>query len=104
MVEITRRTVFKAGAASAFIATAAPGAAYADDLERRAMALDPPVFLLESAVPPQFGADSGSTLSISDRVAVCGTRSLRWEHGSRSVITVRAPLRWAPDPYRFGGD
>ncbi|MER6951239.1 chondroitinase family polysaccharide lyase [Nonomuraea sp. NPDC000554] len=76
----------------------------ADDLEQRAMAMDPPVFLLESAVPPHFTAGAGSTLSISDQAAVCGTRSLRWEHGDRSVITVKAPLRWAPDPYRLGDD
>ncbi|MFI7106299.1 chondroitinase family polysaccharide lyase [Nonomuraea sp. NPDC050227] len=120
MVEITRRTVFKAGAASAFLAGGGPGTAAlaasglvggpaaggvaAEGLEQRAMAMDPPVFLLESAVPPHFAAGPGSTLSISDRVAVCGTRSLRWEHASRDVITVRAPLRWAPDPYRLGDD
>ncbi|MFC4120777.1 chondroitinase family polysaccharide lyase [Nonomuraea zeae] len=103
MAKITRRTVFKAGAASAFLsmpATAAQALAGAD-LEQRAMAMEPPVFLLESAVPPHF---TGSGLSISEQVAVCGSRSLRWEHAARAVITVKAPLKWAPDPYRYGDD
>lgn len=103
--EITRRSVLLAGMATPLLtpslthATAA--AAAADDLEQRAMALDPPVFLLETAVPPHF---SGDGLAIGDTVAVCGTKSLRWEHGPRSVITVKAPLRWAPDAYRPGDD
>ncbi|WP_176993175.1 chondroitinase family polysaccharide lyase [Nonomuraea jiangxiensis] len=115
MAKITRRTVFKAGAASAFLtlpepaaamtAGTGPGSALAaaldPGLEQRAMALEPPVFLLESAVPPHF---SGTGLSIGDQVAVCGTRSLRWDHGPGDVITVRAPLKWAPDPYRYGDD
>lgn len=117
MAEITRRAVFRAGAASALLgtgtttagATAAAAAgtaagAAADDLEQRALRLDPPVFLLESAVPPQLTASPGSTLSISGDVSVCGARSLRWDHAPRGVITVRAPLRWSPDPYRLGGD
>ncbi|MGW5489442.1 chondroitinase family polysaccharide lyase [Streptosporangium sandarakinum] len=115
MVEITRRTALRAGAAGVAGAvlplpgaapaagrTAARDAAPGDpgDLERRALAMDPPVFLLETAVPPQFTAGPGSALTISDRAAICGHHSLRWEHGDRSVITVRAPLRFAPDPYR----
>ncbi|MFI6603344.1 chondroitinase family polysaccharide lyase [Nonomuraea sp. NPDC050536] len=103
MVEITRRSLLASGAASAFLAGVpwAPAKASAGDLEQRAMAMEPPVFLLESAVPPHF---SGEGLSIGDQVAVCGTRSLRWEHASRAVITVKAPLMWAADPYRYGDD
>ncbi|WP_214316799.1 chondroitinase family polysaccharide lyase [Nonomuraea sediminis] len=103
MVEITRRSLLASGAASAFLAGVpwAADEAAADDLEQRAMAMEPPVFLLESAVPLHF---SGEGLSIGDQVAVCGTRSLRWEHASRAVITVEAPLKWAADPYRYGDD
>jgi chondroitin-sulfate-ABC endolyase/exolyase len=105
--EITRRSVITAGMAAPLMTTATPdtpapaATTLPADLEQRAMALTPPVFLLESAVPPHF---SGPGLSVSGAAAVCGTRSLRWEHGSRSVITVRAPLRWAADPYRPGDD
>ncbi|MFI6290553.1 chondroitinase family polysaccharide lyase [Nonomuraea sp. NPDC050790] len=107
--EITRRSAIAAGAASALLvphlphlpASAQAATAGLQDLEQRALAMDPPVFLLESAVPPQV---SGAGLGLSGEVAVCGTRSLRWEHGSRDVITVRAPLRWRPDPYRLGDD
>ncbi|MFI6538725.1 chondroitinase family polysaccharide lyase [Nonomuraea sp. NPDC050547] len=108
MPEITRRTALMAGAAGAAGAVLLPpgraGAVVDGDLEQRAMAMRPPVFLLESAVPPHFTAGRGSTLTISEQVAVCGTRSLRWEYGERSTITVKAPLRWAPDPYRPGDD
>ncbi|MFI6503308.1 chondroitinase family polysaccharide lyase [Nonomuraea typhae] len=100
--EISRRSAISAGAASALLIPRLP--AYAqppESLEQRAMAMDPPVFLLETAVPPQL---EGRGLSVSGEVAVCGARSLRWEHGSREVITVRAPLRWRPDPYRLGDD
>ncbi|WP_327084942.1 chondroitinase family polysaccharide lyase [Nonomuraea sp. NBC_01738] len=99
--EITRRSVLAAGMAAPVLLSARPSLALPADLEGRAMALDPPVFLLESAVPPHFG---GAGLAIGDQVAVCGSRSLRWEHAARGVITVRAPLRWAADPYRPGDD
>ncbi|GAB2464839.1 hypothetical protein GCM10027187_36070 [Streptosporangium sandarakinum] len=70
MVEITRRTALRAGAAGvAGAVLPLPGAAPAagrtaardaapggpGDLERRALAMDSPVFLLETAVPPAFG-------------------------------------------------
>ncbi|MDR3079487.1 MAG: hypothetical protein LBV60_00910, partial [Streptomyces sp.] len=85
-----------AGTASA----ADGGEATLTALEERALALKPPAYLLESAVPPQFAADAGTRLSISDHAAVCGKHSLRWDHGPRSVITVAGDLSWARDPYR----
>ncbi|WP_326823811.1 chondroitinase family polysaccharide lyase [Streptosporangium sp. NBC_01756] len=113
-MKITRRTALKAGAAGMAGAvlprpgTASAGTAgdtavqnaAAGDLEQRALAMTPPVFLLETAVPPQITAGPGSVLSITDRAAICGSHSLRWEHGSRSTITVSAPLGFSPDPYR----
>ncbi|CAM5305854.1 chondroitin sulfate ABC exolyase [Streptomyces spiroverticillatus] len=69
------------------------------ELEERALALQPPAFLLETAVPRQFTAGRGSTLAISDARSVCGTHALRWDHGTRSTVTVDADLGWAPDPY-----
>ncbi|SFJ62183.1 chondroitin-sulfate-ABC endolyase/exolyase [Streptosporangium canum] len=104
MLEITRRTALKAGAAgvagAVFLRPGTASAAVSGDLEQRALAMNPPVFLLETAVPPQMTAGQGSTLSITDRAAICGSHSLRWEHGRRSTITVSAPIGFAPDPYR----
>ncbi|MEU8569586.1 chondroitinase family polysaccharide lyase [Streptomyces pathocidini] len=70
------------------------------DLERRALGLRPPAFLLETAVPPHFSPDPGSALRISDRAAVCGSHSLRWDHAARSRVTIRAGLGYTADPYR----
>ncbi|MFD8559098.1 chondroitinase family polysaccharide lyase [Streptosporangium canum] len=104
MLEITRRTALKAGAAgvagAVFLRPGTASAAVSGDLEQRALAMNPPVFLLETAVPPQMTAGQGSTLSITDRAAICGSHSLRWEHGRRSTITVSGPIGFAPDPYR----
>ncbi|MGP3948111.1 chondroitinase family polysaccharide lyase [Streptomyces sp. 7N604] len=112
-----RRTVLKAaalGAAGGLVPPAVPaGAAVREsaepgtapatppaDLERRALALQPPAFLLETAVPPRMAAGKGSRLSISDRAAICGGHSLRWDHDARSRIVVRADLAYGADPYR----
>ncbi|MET7518206.1 chondroitinase family polysaccharide lyase [Streptomyces sp. NPDC005480] len=69
------------------------------ELEERALALQPPAFLLESAVPPQITSDAGGSLSISDAHSVCGQHAMRWDHGAGSVITIASDLAWAPDPY-----
>ncbi|MFC9243847.1 chondroitinase family polysaccharide lyase [Streptomyces sp. NPDC057136] len=89
-------------APAADAAEAAEGVAEAPvftELEERALALRPPAFLLESAVPQQITASPDAGLAISDVRSVCGTRSLRWDHGPRSVITVDAELAWSADPY-----
>lgn len=101
MVEISRRTLLTASVASAGAALLPTGTATAETLEERALAMKPPVFLLESAVPPHLVSEA---LSITDQRAVCGTRSLRWDHGARATITVKAPLGWSPDAYRPGDD
>ncbi|GAA4307776.1 chondroitinase family polysaccharide lyase [Actinomadura luteofluorescens] len=82
-------------------ASAAPAAA---DLERRALALKPPLLLFETAVPPQMSAGAGSRLAVSDTAVMAGTRSLRWDYEPGGVITVRADLRYAPAAYRPGAD
>ncbi|MGI5176864.1 chondroitinase family protein [Dactylosporangium sp. CA-152071] len=106
---LSRRRFLYYGAAALSILPAAPGllpapafavGAELPDLERRALELDPPAFLLETAVPAHITASAGSMLAISDRAAVCGTRSMRWDFAARSDITVRAHLRWERDPYR----
>ncbi|MFE7566583.1 chondroitinase family polysaccharide lyase [Streptomyces sp. NPDC057539] len=91
---------FLSGTSPARAASDARGTASLIPLEERALALRPPAFLLESAVPPQFTAGGGTRLSMSEHVSVCGEHSLRWDHGQRSVITVDGDLAWAPDPYR----
>ncbi|GAA1361472.1 chondroitinase family polysaccharide lyase [Streptomyces beijiangensis] len=79
--------------------TDGPAVAYTE-LEARALALTPPAFLLESAVPPQFSTGNGAALALSDARSVCGRHSLRWDHGPRSALSVQASLAWAADPYR----
>lgn len=86
----------------ALAATTAATTSEAADLEQRALALQPPTFLFETAIPDSVRAGDGSTLSISDRAARCGTRSLRWDFTPGSVVTVPADLRFTPDPYRPG--
>lgn len=77
------------------------GKASAETLEERALGMKPPVFLLESSVPPHL---QGAGLAITDQRAVCGTRSLRWDHDERATITIKTPLNWTPDQYRPGDD
>ncbi|MFF2846187.1 chondroitinase family polysaccharide lyase [Streptomyces sp. NPDC058001] len=108
---VSRRRLLAYGAAATgavtlpFLAAphahAAPAAEAASltALEERALALRPPAFLLESAIPPHFTAGPGSALSLSDRASVCGTNALRWDHAPGSVVTVATDLAWAPDPY-----
>ncbi|MEV6055111.1 chondroitinase family polysaccharide lyase [Streptomyces sp. NPDC052107] len=86
-------------ATAATLASASPDGA---DLEQRALALQPPAFLFETHVPDQVKAGSGSTLSISDRAAICGTHSLRWDHTPGSAVTIQADLGFTPDEYRPG--
>ncbi|MGW8884261.1 chondroitinase family protein [Streptomyces sp. NPDC055749] len=108
---VSRRRLLAYGAAATgavalpFVTAPAAGAAVATEspvfteLEERALALRPPAFLLESAVPHQITASPDAGLRISDVRSVCGTHSMRWDHGPRSVITVDAELAWAADPY-----
>lgn len=122
---VTRRRLLAYGAAATGAATAqsaplvpfigpGPAAAHAPgppaavggrnpggDLEDRALALTPPAFLLESAVPQAFAAGPGSALAITaEHGSVCGRHALRWDHGPGTHLTVTAHLAWAPDPYR----
>ncbi|MBA4863327.1 hypothetical protein H1V43_18440 [Streptomyces sp. PSKA54] len=107
---LSRRRLLAYGAAATgavslpFLPAVTPAAQAAEspaltELEERALALQPPAFLLESAVPPQITADAGGSLSISDAHSVCGQHAMRWDHGAGSVITVASDLAWAPDPY-----
>ncbi|MET7520176.1 chondroitinase family polysaccharide lyase [Streptomyces sp. NPDC005480] len=109
--QFTRRTALQAGAVLAAgtavlpiggVPAAAATGTDATDLEQRALALEPPAFLLESHVPERFRAGRGTTLTISDRTAVCGDHSLRWDHAPKSVITIDADLSFTPDAYRPG--
>ncbi|WP_186526072.1 chondroitinase family polysaccharide lyase [Leekyejoonella antrihumi] len=71
---------------------AAPTSSTMPELEARALALKPPVFLLETAVPRQFSTSHGATMSISSTVAHTGSSSLQWDYTARSVLEVSAPL------------
>lgn len=81
---------------------ASPPATLAE-LEATAMALKPPVFLLETVVPAQFSTSDKSPLSIVSEVNHTGNSSLRWDYKSRSVLTVQAPLGIVPPSAASGG-
>ena len=87
----------------ALAATDAPPATMAE-LEAKAAALEPPVFLLETTVPSRFGASSGSTMTMARDVHHCGTSSLRWDYTSGAVLTVSAPLLVSPPSGGNGAD
>lgn len=84
-------------------ATNAPPASLAE-LEAKAMALKPSVFLLETAVPSQFSTADGSAMSIVNDVHHAGNASLRWDYKSCSVLQVRAPLLLVPPAGGNGED
>jgi chondroitin-sulfate-ABC endolyase/exolyase len=115
--QLSRRTLLKVGGATglglAFVAGAGatPAAAsalptrllHADalraadpaslaELEARALALQPPMFLFETALPPQLTAEDGSTVAISDEQAIIGAHSLKWDFAGGSAVRFTAPL------------
>ena len=73
-------------------------------VEDRALALDPPVLLFETRVPPQVHPGPGSGLAISDTTARIGPHSLRWDYRAGAELEVRAPLRYQPSAYRDSDD
>lgn len=116
-MEISRRGFLVAGAAFGSAALIAGGAQPAlasalhpagaldpADVEARALALSPPVFLLETHVPRQFSTGKGSTISISAERGKVGAHSLKWEHAARGVLTIKEPLRYQASRYTAGMD
>lgn len=115
-MEISRRALLAVGALSGVAlcardigippsAHATPRPAVAPDsadVEARAAALSPPIFLLETRVPRQFS--SRDPLQISADRAKVGTRSLRWEHSPRGVLTIKEPIRYEAGVYAPGTD
>ena len=83
---------------------ARPAAAGAQSVEDAALALDPPVFLFETRVPPQVRPGPGSQVGISATRGRIGPHSLRWDYAPGADLEVRAPLRYEPDRYRDGDD
>ena len=81
-----------------------PGSSSLAELEARALALKPPVFLLETAVPAQFSTTRDSTMTMSNTVHHVGNASLRWEYRSRATLEVRAPLMLKPPSGGNGAD
>ncbi|MDO5752999.1 chondroitinase family polysaccharide lyase [Arthrobacter sp.] len=74
------------------------------ELEANAMALKPPVFLLETAVPSQFSTSDKSPLSIVSAVNHTGNSSLRWDYKSASTLVVEADLGIVPPSDGSGGN
>ncbi|HZX07129.1 chondroitinase family polysaccharide lyase [Kribbella sp.] len=104
-LSLTRRAALSGAlltAGALTLPTRANAATPATDLEQQALQLQPPAFLFETAVPDQVSAGAGSTLTITDRAARCGTRSLRWDYSPGSAVTIRADLNFTPDAYRPG--
>ncbi|AIY03302.1 hypothetical protein ART_3703 [Arthrobacter sp. PAMC 25486] len=87
----------------AALVPAVPPATLAE-LEDTAMALKPPVFLLETVVPAQFSTSDKSPLNIVSEVNHTGNSSLRWDYKSHSVLTVQAPLGIVPPSAASGGN
>lgn len=85
------------------LVSAVPPATLAE-LEATAMALRPPVFLLETVVPAQFSTSDKSLLNIVSEVHHTGTSSLRWDYESHSILTVQAPLGIVPPSAASGGN
>ncbi|WP_171814376.1 chondroitinase family polysaccharide lyase [Arthrobacter dokdonensis] len=83
--------------------TSTPPATLAE-LEANALALTPPAFLLETAVPKQFSTSDGSPLSIVSDVNHFGDSSLRWDYKSRSTLSIKAPLGIVPPSDSEGGN
>lgn len=120
-MEISRRGFLAYGTLTglALCAASAPGTAFGapppaaasarpaatpTDVEARAAALSPPIFLLETRVPRQFSVGRGNRLALSEDRAKVGTRSLRWEHTPGGVLTIAEPLRYSESTYRPGTD
>lgn len=72
--------------------TPAPTPTTLAELEAKALALKPAVFLLETAVPEQFSTSDGSPMSIDNAVYHTGSASLKWDYNAGSVLEVSTPL------------
>lgn len=108
--QVSRRTLLTGVAAAAVIGHATLGsgvltarAAPISELEAIGLALRPPVYLLETAVPANFAVDRGALSITGDRAKV-GEASLKWEHGPASRLRISGPIGWEPAPYKAGDD
>ncbi|TWP33940.1 chondroitinase family polysaccharide lyase [Leekyejoonella antrihumi] len=86
------------------LAVTPPTASTMPELEAQALALQPPVFLLETTVPKQFSVSPASTMSITSDVYHTGTSSLQWNYGSRGRLVINAPLEIGPPTGGNGAD
>ncbi|MFJ4045585.1 chondroitinase family polysaccharide lyase [Microbacterium sp. NPDC089987] len=95
-----------AGSAQPALASGARIASALDpaDVEARALALSPSVFLLETHVPRQFSTGKASAISISGERGKVGAHSLKWEHAPGGVLTIKEPLRYQASRYTAGMD
>lgn len=74
------------------------------DIEAAMMALDPPILLLETAVPAGVTTDPGNTLSISAAHAKCGEHSMQWDHTAGAQVRMDGDLKYVPSDFVPGGD
>lgn len=81
-----------------------PPATTLAELEANALALTPPVFLLETAVPSQFSTSDGSPMSMDNDVHHTGDASLRWDYQAGSRLEVTSPLILQPPAGGNGAD
>lgn len=73
-------------------------------VEASLLALDPPILLLETAIPPGVVVDPGSSVSISAAHAKCGRHSMRWDHTPNARMRIDGDLNVASSTYVPGED
>ncbi|MEO7586468.1 MAG: chondroitinase family polysaccharide lyase [Arachnia sp.] len=74
------------------------------EIEAAMLALDPPILLLETAVPAGVTTDAGSALAISATHAKCGDHSMQWDHTSGAKLRFDGDLKYVPSDFVPGGD
>ncbi|MDO5737529.1 MAG: chondroitinase family polysaccharide lyase, partial [Propionibacteriaceae bacterium] len=86
------------------LADAPPVGSSLAEIEAAMMALEPPILLLETAVPAGVTTDAGSTLAISATHAKCGDHSMQWNHTSGAKLRMDGDLKYVPSDFVPGGD
>lgn len=74
------------------------------EIEAQLLALDPPILMLETAVPDGVTTDEGSSLAISAAHAKLGDHSMQWDHTSNADLRIEGDLKFVPSGFEPGGD
>lgn len=90
--------------ASPFPSPISTGGSTLAEIEVALLALDPPILLLETAVPPGVTTDPGNSLSISATHAKLGDHCLQWDHKPRARLRIDGDLKYVRSTYTPGDD